>query len=114
MPENDICEPGRTDLEIAMLSGLISRVRAHEARDAGGFVGLLGELSGYIWAGEEHRVVYECLRSAQGRHVVPLREQMAAEATRMGHPDVDWDLYFQPSAGDSDLAELIRRLKHSP
>lgn len=106
---------GRTDLEMAVLCELISRAGTREAHDASEFSQLLRELSGYVWADEEHRLVYECLRSAQGHRKTRLREEMAAEATRMGHPDVDWDLYLLPSAGESaDLPGLIRRLKDNP
>jgi len=40
------------------------------------------------------------------------REQLPAQATRMGFPDIDWDAFFGP--GDSpqpDIDEAIRRLK---
>lgn len=106
----------RTDLEIAALRDFIARASAGITgeSDAGQIKALLGRLAGYAWVEQEHRVVYECLRLAHGRRVVPLREEMASEATRMGHPDVDWDLYFRPPRVDVDLAELVRRLTNNP
>jgi hypothetical protein len=71
----------------------------------------LGELSGYQWQDQEHRVVYECLRAAHPIAAVPLRERMATHATRMGHPDVDWPLYFTPPPAVTDLSKLIHLLK---
>ena len=116
-----MAETGRTDLEIAVLRGLISRAAggawSSATDDAGELGALLGGIASHLWADEEHRVVYGCLRSAQGLRKTRLREEMAAEATRMGHPDVDWDLYFQPPSSesdDTDLLELIRRLKNNP
>jgi hypothetical protein len=110
-----VSETDRTDFEIAALRELISRASRSvpSAHEPGDFKELLGAIAGYTWSDEEHRVVYECLRSARRRPVVPLREEMAAEATRMGHPDVDWDLYFQPSASGTYLPELVRRLKNN-
>lgn len=116
-----MAETGRTDLEIAVLRGLISRAAGgawlSATNDAVELSTLLSGIASYLWADEEHRVVYGCLRSAQGLRKTRLREEMAAEATRMGHPDVDWDHYFKPSSFESDgtlLLELIRRLKNNP
>jgi hypothetical protein len=116
MPGSDMPGTSRTDLEIAALRELISRAGTRVARDAGGLDELLGRLSDFTWADEEHRVVYECVRSARGHHKLRLREEMAAEATRMGHPDVDWSVYFLPSQllSEAGLLKLIRRLKNNP
>lgn len=107
--------PAQTNLEIAALREFISRATGNASVDSEAELGkLIGEFAGYVWSDEEHRVVYECVRSARGRRVVRFREEMAAEATRMGHPDVDWDLYFKSPGSGANLPELIRRLKHNP
>jgi hypothetical protein len=83
--------------ELATLRSLIAR--AQEAVGAGTFATLapaLDELASHRWRDEEHRIVYHSLRAVLRNAAIPLRHQMAAEATRMGHPDVDWALYFQP------------------
>lgn len=107
---------GPADLEIVLLRGLISLASraVSAADDPGKCQELLGAIVSYVWADEEHRVVYECLQMAQGHSRARLREEMAAEATRMGHPEVDWDVYFQLPESDVNLSELIRRLKNNP
>ena len=72
----------------------------------------LRELENYRWHEPEHRVVYEALKVAVRRNREPLREQLPAEATRMGFPDVDWAAYFEaPDSAAADLPELLRELK---
>jgi hypothetical protein len=85
-------------LELAILRAFCASVPA--AQDT------LSRLANYSWQDEEHRVVYESLRAALRHPADRLREEMAAEATRMGHPDVDWELYFQP-AGLADMEAII-------
>lgn len=106
----------RSKAELHVLRALISLAcDASEPNSAkGGVKTLLDQLSGYAWSDEEHRMVYECLRNAPSLRVVPLRERLAAEATRMGHPDVDWDRYFAHAADDADIADLIRCLRTTP
>jgi hypothetical protein len=72
----------------------------------------LRDLENYRWHEPEHRVVYEALEGAWRGSGEPLREQLSAEAVRMGFPDVDWAAYFEaldPAA--ADLPELLRELK---
>jgi hypothetical protein len=72
----------------------------------------LNQLASYKWGDEEHRVVFECLLAASRNRAVPLQEEMAAQATRMGHPEVDWDLYFGKSSPlRQTLEQMVRRLK---
>ena len=40
-----------------------------------------------------------------------LRQDLAAEATRMGHPDVDWDTYFAPPEPTANLSNLLQEIK---
>ena len=101
------------DAERTTLRALISQLidpqqssKSREVREA------IESLSTHTWHDEENRVVSECLRASIAHHrPLALREAMAAEATRKGHPDVDWNLYFAPSPADVDLARLIDSLK---
>lgn len=73
-------------------------------------------LRGYAWRDEEHRVVFEALARARNVHLIPLREQLPAHATRMGFPDVDWPLYFTADSHhrapqDFDLQESLQKLQ---
>ena len=73
-------------------------------------------LENYSWQGSDHQTIFEALLSigtARGRS---LREQLAAQATRMGFPDINWDEYFEQAsaaAGESkrSVMELARELK---
>ncbi|HKN60081.1 MAG TPA: hypothetical protein VJW93_02815 [Candidatus Acidoferrales bacterium] len=74
------------------------------------------DLQNYSWLGSDHQTIFEALLrigSARGRS---LREQLAAQATRMGFPDINWNEYFeQASAADAEskrsVMELVRELK---
>ena len=102
------------ELELAILQELLQR-----ARDQANSRGLRAELevlngplAQHSWSDHEHRVVYQSLRASLRNAAIPLREQMAAEATRMGHPEIDWSLYWQPAAsGRTDLAALLLALR---
>ena len=111
MPTRDL---PRHEIELAILQTLLSRALSKVAPNSSECAELgmsLEQLSGYAWSDQEHRVVYESLRAARRTRVIPLRQQMAAEATRMGHPDVEWSLYFRVPALPLDLAALQRALK---
>jgi hypothetical protein len=55
---------------------------------------IIAALSAYEWQGDENRVVFEALERLPGRSFSQLREQLPAQATRMGFPDVNWQKYF--------------------
>ena len=107
-PHHDL----QTERELAILRVLILRAqqRCHSAEAPETRIAL-DNLAKLSWYDEEHRVVYECILASASHHRnVPLRERMAAEATRKGHPDVDWDLYFTPPGPDTDLGILVKSL----
>ena len=60
---------------------------------------LLRELHSHRWQDPEHRIVYEALAGVRVFDILSLREQLPAQATRMGFPDVDWTLYFAAGTG---------------
>jgi hypothetical protein len=103
------------NVELAILRALISRAQSEADSPGNAELGpALRNLAGHKWWDEEHCLVYECLRTAavRNRHV-RLREEMAAEATRKGHPEVEWNLYFDSPSANTGPAELIDLLLRS-
>lgn len=94
------------ELERTILRGLCHSF----PRDAA-FTATIQSLHGHRWQYDEHRVVFEALDRVRPADPAPLREQLAAHATRMGFPEVGWELYFaQPQnaavhAGDAGTLE---------
>lgn len=69
------------------------------------------ELANHRWREPEHRIVYEALGKIRPKGG-SLREQLAAQTTRMGFPDVDWTAYFGGNATtSSELPKLLRELR---
>jgi hypothetical protein len=72
----------------------------------------LRDLEDYRWQSAEHRIVYAAVAALQRSRGESLVEQLAAQATRMGFPDVDWELYLKASEGArTDVPAMIRALK---
>ena len=82
---------------------------------------IAGQLHDYSWRNRDHQIVFEALTRIKFVAGSSLREQLAAETTRMGFPDIDWDDYFPPGAAGKTPADeneseqivsaLIRELK---
>ena len=69
------------------------------------------ELSNHIWQDAEHRVVFEAIQRLSSSDPKLLREQLPAQATRMGFPDVGWENYFSPTSElKKDFEALVREL----
>jgi hypothetical protein len=71
-------------------------------------------LHGYAWRDEEHRVVCAALVRIQRSSGASVAEQLPAQATRMGFPDVDWKLYLHPrptEGSELDIRFLVGELK---
>jgi hypothetical protein len=66
------------------------------------------KLADHCWREPDHAVVYESIIRARGRDPGHWREQLAAEATRMGFPDVDWEPFLGPRGRGSREASLSR------
>lgn len=99
--------PSRRILKIEreILRALCAREGAVHARG-------VPELANYRWRDPEHQVVYEALGKIRGRDADSLREQLAAQATRMGFPDVDWTAYCERMETTSgELTRLLRELQ---
>src|SRR5580700_4933818 len=73
------------------------------------------ELSNHVWQDAEHRVVFEAIQRLSSSDPKLLREQLPAQATRMGFPDVSWDNYFAPPPGARlNFSLLVRELLAAP
>jgi hypothetical protein len=71
---------------------------------------ILAQLRTHRWQDPEHRVVFEALTMLPGREAAELREQLPAQATRMGFPDVNWEEYFVVATDDSAIESLVAEL----
>jgi hypothetical protein len=71
---------------------------------------ILAKLRAHRWQDPEHRVVFEALTLLPGRQAKELREQLPAQATRMGFPDVNWDRYFVASNDNAPIETLVAEL----
>ena len=73
------------------------------------------ELSNHAWQDAEHRVVFEAIQRLSSSDPKLLREQLPAQATRMGFPDVSWENYFSPAGeGKKDFEAIVRELLAAP
>ena len=86
------------DHDTVALRDLIALAMRCRAEADGGlrlaYAAAIEKLSEHSWSSEEHRVVYASLRSAGIAGPGRLRDDLAAQATRFGHPDVEWEWYF--------------------
>jgi hypothetical protein len=86
----------------AICAGRIPR----EAQDE-----MMRELLAHDWWVPEHRIVWDAFMRIPRAETTLLRELLPAEATRMGFPDVNWELYFAADcASPEELRALVRRL----
>jgi hypothetical protein len=72
------------------------------------------KLTDYVWRGADHAVVYEAIVRARKRDPKRWREELPAQTTRMGFPDVGWNALYEPTppiTGEAQLHRLIRELK---
>jgi hypothetical protein len=69
-------------------------------------------LNKYVWQDPDNRVVFESLSGLSSRLTpAQLREQLPAQATRLGFPDVAWGNYLASKNGDAgDVRRLIEQL----
>ncbi|MGD0957482.1 MAG: hypothetical protein ABR953_11745 [Candidatus Acidiferrales bacterium] len=78
---------------------------------------LAGGLANHIWHEPEHGVVYAALRKIRSRDQRTWREQLPAQATRMGFPDVDWAIYLAPketsatTGTNAQVGKMVQTLK---
>lgn len=98
-----------TELEHAILGALCGASRSAESRNHA-----IRTLATYDWAAPDHRVIYHALRRSGNRTDNELCEYLKAEVTRLGFPDMEWELYLAVSGAPAADAEiLIRELLRS-
>ena len=78
---------------------------------------LASTLADHAWHEPEHRVVFAALRQIRRHDPRTWREQLPAQATRMGFPDVDWAIYLAPkkksarATANAQVSKMLRTLK---
>jgi hypothetical protein len=81
---------------------------------------IAGALRRYSWLDAEHAIVYAAIERLRARDPFMLREQLPAQATRMGFPDIEWRSYFSPEQSRlrtptaSEITRLIERMQKAP
>ena len=104
----------KLDLESRILRALCNNLSPSTDSPATAFTAkraaILANLRCHRWQDPEHRVVFEALTLLPGRQATALREQLPAQATRMGFPDVNWQKYFTATADDSAIETLVAEL----
>ena len=71
----------------------------------------LRSLANYNWILPDHRVIYEALRRSRQRNLAALRENIRAEITRLGFPDIEVEPFFAPcSLTRAEIVELANAL----
>jgi hypothetical protein len=101
------------DLESRILRALCAeppQSRSLGVHHASVRVAILAKLRAHRWQNPEHRLVFEALALLPGRDASELREQLPAQATRMGFPDVDWEEYFAASSDYPAIETLTAEL----
>jgi len=68
------------------------------------------QLAGYCWREPDHAVIYTAITRARSRDPRRWREQLPAQTTRMGFPDLDWESFFRPSPAEPSLHQLMQVL----
>ena len=100
MPSADSPE-SRIELERSVLRALCGG-----DLDSADWNRIAGRLASHAWSDPEHKVVYDALRAVRSNDAQTRREQLPAQATRMGFPEVDWTNYF--ATHESDPAKIDR------
>jgi hypothetical protein len=106
MPPSDPSQ-STTETERTILRALCARTI-----DPGDWSRFMARLVEHSWRAPEHRIVFEALRAIRSRDARTRREQLPAQATRMGFPDVDWQNYFGADHSPrAEMEELLRNLE---
>ena len=74
--------------------------------------GLARELAAYSWREPDHAVVYGALAKTTKRGAGDWRSLLAAQTTRMGFPDIDWEAFFaNGETSGRPIFDLVCELK---
>ncbi len=105
MPENP------SDKTISVIERQILRALCSGVGAAGDWNQLVRRLTVYRWLDPDHKVVYEALRAIKSSDPKTRREELPAQVTRMGFPDLNCSIYFEgKDLSARELEELIRRV----
>jgi len=106
MPENHASD-AVTALERQVLRSLCAGIGTPK-----NWTRLASHLSGYQWRVPDHRVVYEALRAIKSCEPATRRDELPAQVTRMGFPDLDFSIYFDGEEfSAAEIEGIIGRLK---
>ncbi|HTX15067.1 MAG TPA: hypothetical protein VMD77_07220 [Candidatus Baltobacteraceae bacterium] len=97
----------------------IVRALCHAKLSRATWIKITRALGEYTWRDVEHGLVYAAVDRLSAGSPKLLREQLPAQATRMGFPDIDWEPYF--ASGDKRSAtptktrilQLIHQLRRT-
>jgi hypothetical protein len=105
-------DQNRPTITIAALERQILRALCAGGSDASDWDRLASALSAHHWQDPDHKVVYQALRAIKSRDPKTRRDELPAQVTRMGFPDVNWSLYFEgEELSVAEIVELITQLK---
>jgi hypothetical protein len=72
------------------------------------------KLASYTWCDSDHGLVFEALQRLRGVGTTTssqLRHELPAQTTRMGFPDLDWEIYLgQNTTEQRDIRNLVDEL----
>ena len=103
-----------TDTAIIAAERLVLRALSTRRMDRRVWCETDRKLAAYSWREPDQAVIYEAIVRARSRDPEHWREQLAAQATRMGFPDLDWESFLRPppiGVCEPNLDELIRELE---
>jgi hypothetical protein len=79
--------------------------------------GIVNRLLVYQWRDPEHKVVFDALQAIQSDDAVTRRQELPAQVTRMGFPDVEWGKYLdadaQPGVAIEQLIDHLASAENS-
>jgi len=90
-------QPSGFPTKITQIERRILVVLCSRALDRPKWDQLADALATHVWREPEHHIVYAALRQIRIHDPKTWREQLPAQATRMGFPEVDWQTYIPPT-----------------
>ena len=78
---------------------------------------IVNRLFAYEWKDPEHKVVFDAWQAIKSDDALTRRQELPAQVTRMGFPDVDWGKYLdadaQPGVPIDQLIDLLTSTENS-
>jgi hypothetical protein len=98
-------------LQVVELERSILRALCSAQGDSENWRGVKRELANYEWRESDHAVVFRAIGEVRSRSPKDWRAELAAQATRMGFPDLDWGTYLGTEGTKGDLGDLMSMLR---